>query len=217
VVGAIPPADRVATVETVAANAVMAGALAEHLPIIIAAVEGMLEEPFNLRGVQCTTHRCAPLVIVSGPCVERLGIATAESVFGASASRASHAIGRALRLLLWNCGGAVTGGPVGEVFGPCSHVRRPRAWRSGERTTIRASGWTAWPTRCARWATTARTRWASAWWPSRRRRRATWPGAGSPVRTSRRSYLLEDDHGVHARLRSALPAVIDAIRSERGP
>lgn len=117
VVGAIPPADRVATVETVAANAVMAGALAEHLPIILAAVEAMLEEPFNLRGVQCTTHGCAPLVIVSGPCVERLGIATAESVFGASASRASHAIGRALRLLLWNCGGAVPGGPVKEVFG----------------------------------------------------------------------------------------------------
>lgn len=117
VIGAIPPADRVATVEVVAANAVMAGALPEHLPFVIAALEAMLDERFNLRGVQCTTHGCAPLVIVSGPAVERLGIATAESVFGAHASRASHAIGRALRLVLWNCGGAQPGEPVKEVFG----------------------------------------------------------------------------------------------------
>jgi len=117
IVGAIPPADQVATVEVVAANAVMAGALPEHLPFVIAAVEAMLDERFNLRGVQCTTHGCAPLVIVSGPAVERLGVATAESVFGASASRASHAIGRALRLVLWNCGGARPGEPVKEVFG----------------------------------------------------------------------------------------------------
>lgn len=117
VVGAIPPADRVATVEVVAANAVMAGAVPEHLPVILTALEAMLDERFNLRGVQCTTHGCAPLVVVSGPCVERLGVATAESVFGASGSRASLAIGRALRLVLWNCGGARPGEPVKEVFG----------------------------------------------------------------------------------------------------
>lgn len=117
VIGAIPPADRVATLGTVAASAVMAGALPEHLPIIVAAIEAMLDERFNLRGVQCTTHGCAPLIVVSGPCVEALGIAHAESVFGASGSRASHAIGRAVRLVLWNSGGALPGEPVKEVFG----------------------------------------------------------------------------------------------------
>jgi len=131
VVGAIPPADRVATVEVVAANAVMAGAQPEHLPVVLAALEAMLDERFNLRGVQCTTHGCAPLIVVSGPAVERLGIATAESVFGASASRASHAIGRAVRLVLWNCGGARPGEPVKEVFGHAGRLGIAIGERSG--------------------------------------------------------------------------------------
>ncbi len=117
VLGAIPPADRIATVETVAANAVMAGVTADQFPVVLAAVDAMLDDAFNLRGVQTTTHGCAPIVVVSGPCVARLGFATAESVFGASASHASMAVGRALRLVLWNLGGATPGEPVKEVFG----------------------------------------------------------------------------------------------------
>jgi hypothetical protein len=117
IIGAIPPADRAATVEAVAANAVMAGAVAEHFPVVLAGVEAMLDEAFNLRGMQCTTHGCAPLLVVSGPCVDRLDIATAESVFNGGGSRASLAIGRAVRLTLWNIGGAYPGEPVKEVFG----------------------------------------------------------------------------------------------------
>ena len=66
VVGTIPPRGAEATVEAVAANAVMAGCLPEHLPVVLAALDAMLEERFNLAGVQATTHPCWPLVIVSG-------------------------------------------------------------------------------------------------------------------------------------------------------
>ena len=38
------------------------------------AIEAMCEEPFNLYGVQATTHLCAPLVIVNGPVALELGI-----------------------------------------------------------------------------------------------------------------------------------------------
>lgn len=117
VLGAIPPADRIATVETVAANAVMAGVTAEQFPVLLAAVDAVLDDAFNLRGVQTTTHGCAPIVVVAGPCVDRLGFATAESAFGASASHASLAVGRALRLVCWNLGGATPGEPVKEVVG----------------------------------------------------------------------------------------------------
>ena len=117
VLGAIPPADRIATVEAVAANAVMAGVTPEQFPVLLAAVDAILDDAFNLRGVQTTTHGCAPIVVVAGPCVDRLGFATAESVFGASASHASMAVGRALRLVLWNLGGATPGEPVKEVVG----------------------------------------------------------------------------------------------------
>jgi hypothetical protein len=116
-IGAIPPRDGLATIEVVAANAVMAGALPAHMPVICAALEAMLDQRFNLRGVQCTTHGCWPLTVVSGPLAHSLGMATAESVFSGGGSRASLAIGRAIRLVLWNVGGSVPGEPVKEVFG----------------------------------------------------------------------------------------------------
>jgi hypothetical protein len=117
VIGLVPPRDGEATVEVVAANAAMAGARPEHMPVICTALEAMLGPAFNLRGVQCTTHGCWPLTIVSGPAVQRLGMATAESVFSGGGARANAAIGRAIRLVLWNAGGALPGEPVKEVYG----------------------------------------------------------------------------------------------------
>jgi hypothetical protein len=117
VVAVVPPRDGTATVEVVAANAAMAGALPEHMPVICTALEAMSDPQFNLRGVQCTTHGCWPLAIVSGPAAHALGMATAESVFSGGGSRASLAIGRTIRLVLWNVGGSVPGEPVKEVFG----------------------------------------------------------------------------------------------------
>ncbi len=117
VVGVIPPRDGVATVEVIAANAAMAGARPEHMPMICTAVRAMCEPSFNLRGVVTTTHSCWPLVIASGPVVGELGMATAECVFNGGGSRASVAIGRAIKLLVWNVGEARPGEPVKEVYG----------------------------------------------------------------------------------------------------
>jgi len=97
-----------ATVEAVAANAVMAGALPEHLSVILAAVEAVADPSFNLQAVQTTTHPCSPLCIVNGPIARRLGINAAGNVFG-QGSRANAGIGRALRLTLQNVGGARPG------------------------------------------------------------------------------------------------------------
>jgi hypothetical protein len=105
VVGIIPPAQGVATVEQVAIQCAMAGCLPEHVPVVLAALEAMLEPRFNLHGVQTTTNPCAPLAIVSGPVVERLGFHTGDNAFGGG-SHASAAVGRAVRLILWNIGGA---------------------------------------------------------------------------------------------------------------
>src|SRR5688572_21559106 len=67
VIGVVPPRNGVATIEKIAINCAMAGCKAEYVPIVIAAVDAMLEERFNLNGVQTTTHACAPLCVVSGP------------------------------------------------------------------------------------------------------------------------------------------------------
>ena len=116
-IGAIPPSGRLATVETVAANAVMAGCLPEHFPVVLTALELMLEPRFNLAGVVTTTHPCWPLVIVSGRAVRDLGMATRESLFSGGGARANLAIGRAIRLVTWNLGGAQPRRPVQEIMG----------------------------------------------------------------------------------------------------
>jgi hypothetical protein len=107
-VGVMPPRWGVATLEKLAVNAVMAGCRPDDLPVIVAAVEALLAEPFNLYGVQATTHPCAPLLIVNGPARERLGINSGPGCFGPG-WRANATIGRAIRLILWNVGGGVPG------------------------------------------------------------------------------------------------------------
>lgn len=108
VIGVVPPAQGLATVEQVAIQCAMAGCLPEHVPVVIAALEAMLEPSFNLHGVQTTTNPCAPLVIVSGPVVGRLGFHCGDNAFGGG-SHASAAVGRAVRLILWNIGGGYPG------------------------------------------------------------------------------------------------------------
>jgi hypothetical protein len=117
VIGPIPPSGRAATVEAIAANAAMAGCLPEYMPVVIVAIEAMLEPRFNLAGVVTTTHPCWPLVIVSGRAVSELGMETRESLFSGGGARANLAIGRAIRLVLWNLGGAHPREPVQEIMG----------------------------------------------------------------------------------------------------
>jgi hypothetical protein len=105
-IGVVPPRMGEATVEAVAINAVMAGCRPEYLPVVIAALEAMLEERFNLNGVQATTHSCAPLTIVNGPVVGRIGLNAGTNVFG-QGFRANATIGRAIRLILTNLGGGI--------------------------------------------------------------------------------------------------------------
>ena len=104
VLGIIPPRLGVATVEAVATNAAMAGCRPEYMPVVIASVEAVLDEPFDLQGLQATSDPAAPMVIVSGPVVQQVGINHAIGLFGHGA-RANATIGRALRLVLVNLGG----------------------------------------------------------------------------------------------------------------
>jgi hypothetical protein len=117
VVGVIPSKRGVATLRKVAANCVMAGCLPEYVPVVLAAIDAMLSPEFNLNGVQCTTHACEPLAVVSGPIVEQLGFATQEAAFAGGGARVNVAIGRAIRLILLNIGGGHPGEPVKESLG----------------------------------------------------------------------------------------------------
>jgi hypothetical protein len=108
VLGLVPPANRGATVGAVAANAVMAGCVPEVMPVVVAAVQAVLEPRFNLQALTTTTHPVTPLVIVHGPVVEELGFNGGPNVFG-QGNRANAGVGRALRLVLQNIGQARPG------------------------------------------------------------------------------------------------------------
>ena len=106
--GPLPPLWRTATLEALAVNAVMAGCEPAAFPVLVAAVQAMLDPAFNLYGVQATTHPVAPLVIVHGPVAARIGVHAGSGCFGPG-FRANATIGRALRLILMNVGGAWPG------------------------------------------------------------------------------------------------------------
>ena len=84
----------------------MAGCKPEYLSVVLAAVEAMIDESFNLHGVQVTTSHVAPMVIVNGPIREELNINDRFNLFG-QGWRANATIGRAVRLICTNIGGAL--------------------------------------------------------------------------------------------------------------
>ncbi len=106
--GTIAPLGGVATIQKVAVNAVMAGCVPEQMPVLEAAIEAIQAEDFNLVGMQTTTHPCALLAIVHGPVSETLAMAWGAGCMG-HGNPANATIGRALRLVLQNIGGALPG------------------------------------------------------------------------------------------------------------
>src|SRR5438093_270867 len=131
--GAMPPLWRLATLEKLAVNAVMAGCEPAAFPLVVAAVEAMLDPSFNLYGVQATTHSVAPLLIVHGPIAAELGVHSGSGCFGPG-FRSNATIGRAIRLILLNVGGAwpgrhdmaTQGSPA--KFSYCIAERRDAPW-----------------------------------------------------------------------------------------
>jgi hypothetical protein len=107
-IGPLPPRWRMATIEKIAINAVLAGCRPEYFPVVLAAVEALLEEDCQLYGIQTATNTTAPLIILNGPIVDELDVNARGNVFGQGA-RANATIGRAVQLVFRNIGGDVAG------------------------------------------------------------------------------------------------------------
>src|SRR5260370_21603519 len=103
VVAAVRPYDGQASVETVAINGVMAGCPPAVFPILLAAVDAACDPAFALLGLVSTTHPSGPLVVVSGPLSERVGMNSAGNALG-QGNRATLTVGRALQLVVRNVG-----------------------------------------------------------------------------------------------------------------
>jgi hypothetical protein len=100
-IGIEPVRAQAITAEKLAINAVMAGCLPMHFPLIVTAWSAMLKEEFLLHGVTSSTGGCAVMLIINGPVRKEI---SASATFNAlsNSDRATASIGRAIRLALIN-------------------------------------------------------------------------------------------------------------------
>lgn len=106
----MPPDLVEVTVEKVAINAVMAGCKPEYLPWVIAALEAVCTDEFNMHGVLATTMPVGPVIVCNGPGTRAIGMNSEDPALG-QGNRANLTIGRAVQLIVRNIGG----GRPGEV------------------------------------------------------------------------------------------------------
>jgi len=116
VVGVVEPGRGDATVEKIAVNAVLAGCTPACFPAVLAAVEAVCAPQFNLYALNTTTCCATPALMLNGPARQALGVECGYSCLGHN-GRANATIGRALRLVMRNVGGAVPGAVSKSVFG----------------------------------------------------------------------------------------------------
>ena len=103
--GVIGPCYGEAAVEKVAINAVMAGCKPEYFPVVLAGVEALCDERLCAHGLNVTLFSASPWAIINGPVRLQIGLNCGHNALG-HGFRANATIGRALRLVIMNIGGA---------------------------------------------------------------------------------------------------------------
>jgi len=155
IVATVPPDLADCTVEKVAVNAVMAGCRPEYLPVVIAAVEAVCTDEFNMHGVLATTMSVGPVLIINGPVAGRIGMNTGINALG-QGNRANSTIGRATQLVVRNVGGGHPGGTDRATLGspakvgfciaeaedssPWTSLAESRGWRPDQSTVTAFAG-----------------------------------------------------------------------------
>lgn len=134
-VARVAPGFGAATVERIAINAVMAGCDPEYLPVLIAATEAIADAEFNLQGIQATTNPVAVWLVLNGPISKRLPVNATFNCIG-QGNWANATLGRAMRLILQNIGGAwpgemdrATHGQPGKFTFCCAENEENHPWQ----------------------------------------------------------------------------------------
>jgi len=108
VVAKVIPRKGKATVEKIAINAVMAGALPTHMPVIIAAVEALEDQKTRFDTFEVSTGSWAPFFAINGPMRDQINLNYSSGALSPG-DIANAAIGRAVGLIVKNIGGARKG------------------------------------------------------------------------------------------------------------
>ncbi|MBC8550786.1 MAG: hypothetical protein H8D23_14170 [Candidatus Brocadiales bacterium] len=114
------PSGRAATIEAVAVNAVMAGAVPAYLPVIIAALEAWDECDWGWGSVT-TTSPAAPLMVINGPVSKEIDINSKSNATGYG-WKANTTIGRAIELIFNTVGGTIPGYTDMSIMGCSSTI-----------------------------------------------------------------------------------------------
>ena len=104
------------SVEQAAVCAVMAGALPQYFPVVLATWDAIFDPAFNAVAVLGSSGGTAITAVVSGPYAGRIGMNGGHNLFGPG-NRANATIGRAVRLGIMNALGYRPGGLDGSAFG----------------------------------------------------------------------------------------------------
>jgi hypothetical protein len=102
--------------EKVAINAVMAGCLPDHMPVVVAAIEGIADPRWGYHGPATSTGSAAVLMIVNGPIAKRLDFNSGDNLFSPG-WRSNATVGRAVRLVMRNVIGTLPGRLDRGTFG----------------------------------------------------------------------------------------------------
>jgi hypothetical protein len=94
-----------ATVEKIAINAVMAGALPTYMPVLIAAVQAVSDPKTRFDTFEVSTGSWAPFLAINGPIRNDVNINCSSGSLSPG-NIANAAIGRALGMIVKNIGGA---------------------------------------------------------------------------------------------------------------
>jgi hypothetical protein len=97
-----------ATVEKIAVNAVMAGALPTYMPVLITAIEALMDPDSRFGVFEVSTGSWAPFYILNGPIRHDLNMNSGQGALSPG-DIANAAIGRAMGLIVKNIGGARKG------------------------------------------------------------------------------------------------------------
>jgi hypothetical protein len=139
--GKVLPRGGIATVKQLAISLAMAGGRPEYMPILIAAVEAMLKPPLRHQHWQPTTASTYPIIIVNGPVAKQIRLNSGYGCLGPDPVHPAGAtIGRAVRLIQMNLGGAIPGIGTMAIHGGANRYTNivfaedeeglPQGWKS---------------------------------------------------------------------------------------
>jgi len=137
VIGLVPPRMGVLTVEMIAVHAAMTGCKPSYMPLLITAMETLLAPEVNWRGAATTTGTTAMLVIVNGPVVKEIGLASTQGAAG-KGHHPNAAIGYAMNSIAYTVGGSK---PPASDKGTLAAPSDFTGWIFGENEDALPKGW----------------------------------------------------------------------------